>query len=195
MGALVLGLPAWLHRRRTGNTPSASGVWGSGLASPGLPPLGYSDRDEPPSIHVSRKLRNKVLDGFYMDLFALVRPEDETGNTGSKGKKGSRSATVERSFQNWLKGYTVYMSMVSAAYPERGWHLANHLGNILKVHSLVGEAPAMQYDAKFRKLASHNEMARWDLLHEKIWVVKVGPYARQHSDNDKRRAYPRRDAS
>lgn len=191
-GALVPGLPAWLHKWRVGGGSASGEVWGNRAPS-GLPPLRYSDRDEPPGIHLSCKLRNRVLDSFYVDLFSLVIPEDEPANTDSKGRKTSQGITVDRSSSNWLKGYTVYMSVILATYSERGWHLANHLGNVLRAQSLAGDAPAMQYDCEFRKLVSHNELARWDLLHGKIWVVKVGPYMKQAVDQEKRKAHLRRD--
>lgn len=102
---------------------------------------------------------------------------------------------VEHTFTNWLKGYSVYMSLVAATYPERGWHLANHLGNVLKAQCLAGDTLVMQYDIEFGKLASHNELARWDLLHKKIWVVKVGPYAKPSGDSNTRKTPLRRDAA
>ncbi|KAL8221468.1 UNVERIFIED_CONTAM: hypothetical protein K2H54_068173 [Gekko kuhli] len=158
-GALVPGLPAWLHKRRAKGEQDSSSVWVSEESQGALPPSQYSDIDDPPGIHLLRKLRERVLDGYYVDIFSLLKPEGEAGKTGpGQEKKRGSKGSPERSFQNWLKGYTVYMSLVAAAYPERGWHLANHLGNVLKARSMASDAPAMDYDEEFRKKASHNEL-------------------------------------
>lgn len=70
-------------------------------------------------------------------------------------------------------GHTVYLSLVSYAYSEPGWHLANHMGNGLKAQAVVGDALPIDYYEVFRKLASRNELFCWNLLNGKIWPLWV----------------------
>ena len=147
----------------------------------------HNDSDDPPGDHLLHKTREWALDGYYIDMFTLAKPDVDTPTTGSRAvKKGKKEPVRERSFANWLCGYTELMRLISAAYPERGWHLSNHLANMLEARASVGEAAAMAYDQAFRKKASNNPRARWDLKLHTAWVVEVGPHVRPRSDSDKR---------
>ena len=92
----------------------------------------------------------------------------------------------DRSFSNWLRGYTEFMRLILAAYPDRGWHLSNHLANVLEARSSAGDAAALAYDQAFRKKASNNPRARWDLKLLNTWTVEVGSHVRSRGDMEKR---------
>lgn len=147
-------------------------------------------------MHLLRKVRERALNGYFINIFDLLRPEGESGVTGTKQDKKERAkGGAERTFHNWMAGYTVYVTLVSAAFPERAWHLMNHLSNVLKARVLAGDCLAMDYDEAFRQRASHNELARWDLRNNDIWLEVVGPHARVRGDIDKKKLGWKRDAS
>lgn len=101
------------------------------------------------------------------------------GRTGTKrDKKGVAKAGAERTFSNWLASFNMYLNLVGAAYPDRAWHLINHQGNVLRARALSRDGPAMDYDEIFQRRASHNDLARWDVKNNDIWLETVGPYAR-----------------
>ncbi|XP_077161510.1 uncharacterized protein LOC143821444 isoform X2 [Paroedura picta] len=119
-GAFVPGLPAWLHYRRGEATRllDAEGI----PVGDRVPPNRFKDTEAPPGVHLPTKLRERALEGYYVDVFSFVRGKGKAGNTGSK-KDSKRQRTVpthERTFDNWLKGFTEYFTLVSASYPERG---------------------------------------------------------------------------
>lgn len=63
-----------------------------------------------------------------------------------------------------------------SAYPEWGWHLVNHISNVLKACTMANETVAIEYNEAFHKRAFYSEVARGDLINKKIWLVKVGPH-------------------
>ena len=109
-----------------------------------MPPSVHTDIDDPPGEHLRRKLRERALDGFYVDIFQFVKPDGEAGSTGSRKEAKRRlEAPRDRSFTSWLRGFTEYMALIAAAYPERGWHLCRHLSHVLEARATAGEAAAM----------------------------------------------------
>ncbi|KAL8219518.1 UNVERIFIED_CONTAM: hypothetical protein K2H54_026194 [Gekko kuhli] len=143
-GAHIPSLPPWAWKRR-GEGAGPGEVWGSELqdASRAIP--AFSDAEDPPGIHLPRKIRERILDGYYVDIFSLLKPDNEE----------------------------VFMGVVISSYPERGWHLVNHMANVLKARTMANESAAIEYDEAFRKRASYSAVARWDLINDKIWLVKA----------------------
>ncbi|KAL8203150.1 UNVERIFIED_CONTAM: hypothetical protein K2H54_042714 [Gekko kuhli] len=115
------------------------------------PPL--NNTKDPPGIHLSHKVREWILDGDYMETFTLLKPEADNCKLGLLSeKKGNKKDAVNSTILNWLTGYNVFMGVVQSAYPEHGWHLSNHLANVLR-------AAAISYDAVFHKQASQSDLA------------------------------------
>lgn len=75
LGALILAPPNWLHRWWAEWEPDHSIAWDSEQAHCGLPQCRYNDKDKPRGIHFPHKLRNWVLDGFYIDIFFLFETQ------------------------------------------------------------------------------------------------------------------------
>lgn len=174
------GLPSWaIQRRRVARYQGGPGeVWGSSDASEGNAAVSsVGDHENPPGIHLSERVREQILDGYYVNVFKLIKPEGPEGRRErpKRDRKGRRQTVTERTFTNWLRGYQVYMGVVMIGYPERGWHLNNHLGNVLRAKVLGGDMAAIHYDEDVRKRASENAKFRWDLLHSEVWLVEVGP--------------------
>ncbi|KAL8203483.1 UNVERIFIED_CONTAM: hypothetical protein K2H54_055302, partial [Gekko kuhli] len=182
------GLPAWaIHRRAL--TDRAGGdagvVWDEvDVANPSSILSTYSNGEEPPGLHLSEELRDSILDGYYVNVFTLLQKWGTEARTlkHDKKEKKERSEEAERTFINWVSGYLVYAGVVATAYPERGWHLINHMSNVVEARVLAGEGAAIDYDETCRKLASRNERARWDLLQDKIWLQEVGPCIKGKSE-------------
>lgn len=119
------------------------------------------------------------MDGYFIDVFTLLKPEGEAGKTGTKrDKKGTAKGATKRNFQNWLLGYIVYMTLMDTAFPEWAWHFINHFNNMLKSRVLVRELPVINYDETFHQRVYHNELACWDLRNSDIWLETVGPHGR-----------------
>lgn len=95
-----------------------------------------------------------------------MKPEGEEIHVGAKSKENrcSKRQGAERTFDNWLEGYAVFIGAMQAAYPERGWLLNNHYRNLLQARKLADDAAAIAYDEAFRKRASQSASIRWDQL-------------------------------
>lgn len=53
---------------------------------------------------------------------------------------------------------------------------------MLKARALAGDTAAVEYNEAFHNSASQNEKDRWELLHNKIWLVVVGPNIKGKSE-------------
>ncbi|KAL8207524.1 UNVERIFIED_CONTAM: hypothetical protein K2H54_057481 [Gekko kuhli] len=172
-GAHIPSLPPWAWKRR-GEGAGPGEVWGSELQDASRAFPAFSDAEDPPGIHLPRKIRERILDGYYVDIFSLLKPDNEEGMRGPQSEKNKNSRlAVERNFINWMSDYAVFMGVVISSYPERGWHLVSHMTNVLKACTMANESAAIEYDEAFRKRASYSAVARWDLINDKIWLVKA----------------------
>ncbi|KAJ7310516.1 hypothetical protein JRQ81_007438, partial [Phrynocephalus forsythii] len=106
--------------------------------------------EDSPGLHISRRVRKAILQRFYVDVFTLLKPEEEGGGMKERHKtKKPKCQATERNFENWLEGFAEYAGIIQAAYPERAWHLNNHYKNVLC--RVAGEAATLAYDENFRK--------------------------------------------
>ncbi|XP_077156398.1 uncharacterized protein LOC143819120 isoform X2 [Paroedura picta] len=180
--SFIPGIPKWMDLRRSNTTTllDEAGVPENERA----PPVKCKVSDAPPGAHLKPKLRERALEGYFVDFFALIPGQDSGGDTGSRRdkKKHKTFTACERTFDNWLKGYAVYLTIVAGSYPERGWHLGRYLSHILEARDIAGDEAAMEYDRLFRELASQNPDARWDLKHPDTWFVQVGSSAKRPRD-------------
>ncbi|KAL8221428.1 UNVERIFIED_CONTAM: hypothetical protein K2H54_067604 [Gekko kuhli] len=188
------GLPAWAIHRRALIARAARGpavVWDDvDVSDPSSIVSTYSNGEDPPGRHLSDEVRDSILDGYHVDVFTLHKKRGDEARTLKSGKKEKKDKTeeVERTFINWVSGYLVYAGVVATAYPDRGWHLLNHMSNVVKARILAGEGPAIEYDETCHKIASRDDRARWDLLQDKIWLLEedrfcaLAPGANRASD-------------
>uniref|UniRef100_UPI00109F2E4C uncharacterized protein LOC114596483 n=1 Tax=Podarcis muralis TaxID=64176 RepID=UPI00109F2E4C len=175
-GEEVSGLPDWAlsrrancHRKKFGGTQE----WKDGALVKDATTSTYSTSDVIPGDHLSPKLRAKILNGEFVDMFKLVPPAEELGRgekRPSHGKRKSKYPSVPRTFENWLDGFQAFMGTIVAAYPKRAVHLVAYLSHIRTACALAGEAAAISYDKKFRRKASRIPLARWDQIENGIWV-------------------------
>ena len=102
-GAFVPALPPWVAERRADTKLFLEEESRSG--SNIVPPSPHTDSDDPPGEHMLRKVRERALDGFYIDVFTLLKPDVVVPSTGSRYDRHSKKVPArERSFSNWLRG-------------------------------------------------------------------------------------------
>ncbi|XP_077200356.1 uncharacterized protein LOC143840680 [Paroedura picta] len=191
-GAYVPGIPTWMHQRRVNSDRllNEAGIPVEARA----PPVKYTAADAPPGVHLQEKIRERALEGYYVDLFSLIKGQEQGGDTGSRRDRKRRKdfPLVERNFDNWMRGYTEYLTLIVGSYPERAWHLGRYQSHILEARNLAGDEAAMDYDRVFRELASQNEDARWDLKHPDTWMVYVGFSAHRSQEKSQQKGSGRR---
>nr|XP_008110540.1 PREDICTED: uncharacterized protein LOC103279091 [Anolis carolinensis] len=186
--ALVPGLPKWAIRDRTETAAALGapcGAWGKRKAPAPTLPGPFQDNEDPPGTHLSPHIISKILKGYYVDVFSLIKPEGEDGREPpQKGRrrKGEKDRPVEQNFVNWMAGFSEYLGVVATSFPDRAWHLANHQKTVVKARRMAGEAAAIAYDEAFRKRVSQSARVRWDLKNHDIWLTEVGPSIKSKSD-------------
>ncbi|CAI5799328.1 Hypothetical predicted protein [Podarcis lilfordi] len=189
LGEDISRLPLWVHERRANShrkSLNGSLKWkGGSLVEDVKTPTNVST-DFILGNHLSQKKRTKILNGDYIDIFTLLPPTKMTGKGEKKclyEKRRYRTPRAERTFENWLEGYQVFMGVVSAAYPKCAMHLIAHMAHVRRAFALAGENAALSYDEDFRRNASLLPSTRWDLRDQNYWMEHVGPYVEKKSQD------------
>ncbi|XP_077791585.1 uncharacterized protein LOC144329031 [Podarcis muralis] len=191
-GEDCVGLPSWAHERRANSyrrTFNGTLEWKDGALVPDVKTSTHLSTDFIVGNHLSQRKRDKILNGDFIDIFRLLPPAKLTGKgekRRSYGKRRYRTPRAERTFDNWLDGFQVFMGVVSAAYPKRAMHLIAYLAHVRRARELAGDTAALNYDEDFRRNASLLSSTRWDLRDQNYWSEHVGPYVdKKHQDSSK----------
>ncbi|XP_077781382.1 uncharacterized protein LOC144327054 [Podarcis muralis] len=181
------GIPLWAHERRANSHRKVfNGVlyWKDGALVEDVKVATNQPTDFILGNHLSQRKRNKILNGDYVDIFTLLPPTKITGKgekRRSYGRRRYRTPRAERTFDNWLDGYQVFMGVVCAAYPHRAMDLVAYQAHVRRARALAGENAALTYDENFRRNASLHPTTRWDLTDPNYWGEDVNPYIEKKS--------------
>nr|XP_034966506.1 uncharacterized protein LOC118082785 [Zootoca vivipara] len=193
-GEDLVGLPVWAHERRANShrkTFDGTLEWKDGALVPDVKKSTFASSDFILGNHLSNKKRNKILNGDYVDIFTLLPPAKMKGKGEKKpayGKRKYREPRAERTFENWLDGFQIYMGTIVACYPKRAMHLLAYMAHVRRAYALAGEGPALLYDEDFRRNASLLSSTRWDLRDQNFWGEHVGPYIEKKQPESARSA-------
>ncbi|XP_077781634.1 uncharacterized protein LOC144327209 [Podarcis muralis] len=181
-GEDCVGLPLWVHERRANSyRKSFNGTleWKNGALVQDVKTSTNLSTDFIVGAHLSQKKRNKILNGEYIDIFRLLPPAKIMGRGEKRrhqGRRKYRTPRAERTFDNWMDGFQVFMGVVSAAYPKRVMHLIAYQAHVRRARDLAGDIAAINYDEDFRRNASLLSSTRWDLRDQNYWSEHVGPF-------------------
>ena len=65
------------------------------------PPSSHTDMEEFPGEHLPHEVRERALDGFYVDIFALIKSDEGSGIRGSRvDTQGKKELVREHNFAN-----------------------------------------------------------------------------------------------
>lgn len=180
------GLPLWVHERRANShrkSFNGSLEWKGGALVEDVKTSTNVSTDFILGNLLSKKKRTKILNGHYIDIFTLLPLTGKGEKKRIYGKRRYRTPQAERTFENWLDGYQVFMGVVSAAYPKRAMHLIAHMAHVRRAFTLAGEDAALSYDEDFRRNASLLPSTRWELRDENYWMDHVAPYVKKKSQD------------
>lgn len=175
------GLPKWVWERRANSHRARYGAvqeCREGVLVPDVRVSTNSARDIIPGAHLSSKLRSRILDGRYVDIFSLAPPLDgqEPLDKGlSVPKRRTIVAKADRTFERWMDSFQVFAGVISAAYPKRSLHLWVYLSIVRSAFTMAGETAALSYDQNFRRRAAKIPTARWDRKDLDVWTTYVAP--------------------
>lgn len=176
-GETASGLPKWAWERRANTHRAKYGAVQEcmdGVLVPDVKVSTNSARDIIPGMHLTSKLRSRILNGRFVDMFKLVPPSEDQ-EKGNASKRRSASSYVDRTFENWLDGFQVFAGIVTAAYPRRSLHLIVYLSIVRSAFTKAGEKAAIKYDENFRRRAAKIPSARWDRKDLDVWTTYVAP--------------------
>ncbi|XP_077783390.1 uncharacterized protein LOC144327500 [Podarcis muralis] len=177
-GELASGLPKWAWERRANTHRAKYGAvqeCRDGVLVPDVKVSTNSARDIIPGSHLSTKLRSRILNGRYVDMFKLIPPSEDQEKGSSSSRKRPGIATADRTFERWLDCFQVFAGVVMAAYPRRSVHLMVYLTTVRSAFSKAGEKAAIKYDENFRRRAAKIPSARWDRKDLDVWTTYVAP--------------------
>ncbi|CAI5766413.1 Hypothetical predicted protein, partial [Podarcis lilfordi] len=186
------GLPSWIWECRTRRHRRAFGAkepcGEDGLDAKGqVRASNFKTTDQPPGIRLKKNIRNRILNGEFVDLFALLSPAYSCSSKfkPESRRKKEKAVDIDRTFDNWLAAFASYMGLVATAYPDRPWHLANYLGIILKAKKMAGDSAALAYDELFRERAAEEPTARWNIKDNDLWSEVVAPNFQKRAFGEK----------
>ncbi|XP_077774031.1 uncharacterized protein LOC144324927 [Podarcis muralis] len=176
-GEAASGLPRWAWQRRANTHRARYGAvqeCKDGVLVPDVKVSTNSTRDVIPGSHLSTKLRARILNGRYVEIFKLAPPsEDQERVSSSRRRTGVPSA--DKTFERWLDCFQVFAGVVMAAYPRRSLHLLVYLSIVRSAFTKAGEKAAIKYDENFRRRAAKIPSARWDRKDLDVWTTYVAP--------------------
>ncbi|CAI5774930.1 Hypothetical predicted protein [Podarcis lilfordi] len=186
------GLPSWIWERHTRRHRRAFGAK-EPCGEDGLDVKGkvrasnFKTTDQPPGIQLKKNIRNRILNGEFVDLFALLSPAYSCSSKfkPESRRKKEKAVDIDRTFDNWLAAFASYVGLVAAAYPDRAWHLANYLGIILKAKKMAGDSAALAYDELFRERTAEEPTTRWDIKDNDLWSEVVAPNFKKRAFGEK----------
>ncbi|XP_077791725.1 uncharacterized protein LOC144329089 [Podarcis muralis] len=176
-GEEASGLPRWAWERRANAHRAKYGAvqeCRDGVLVPDVKVSTNSARDIIPGSHLATKLRSRILNGRYVDMFKLAPPSEDQEKADFP-KKRPGNPTVDKTFEHWLDCFQVFAGVVVAAYPRRSLHLFVYLSIVRSAFTKAGEKAAIKYDENFRRRAARIPSARWDRRDLDVWTTHVAP--------------------
>ncbi|XP_077782854.1 uncharacterized protein LOC144327388 [Podarcis muralis] len=176
-GESASGLPRWAWDRRANTHRARYGAvqeCKDGVLVPDVKVSTNSARDIIPGSHLSTKVRSRILNGRYVDIFILAPPSEDQ-EKGNSSKKRPGAPNMDRTFEQWLDCFQVFAGVVVAAYPRRSLHLLVYLSIVRSAFTKAGEKAAIKYDENFRRRAAKIPSARWDRKDLDVWTTYVAP--------------------
>ncbi|XP_053159419.1 uncharacterized protein LOC128347977 isoform X2 [Hemicordylus capensis] len=128
--------------------------------------------------HLLPATKEKILKGEYVDIFSLLFREPEVKHKEGESCKDhavTKRKPVEKSWNNWLSGFTIYMGVVIPAQPARALALVKYMDIIHRAVSDFAGNAWVRYDENFRMRAALDPSMPWDAPHLELWVLIMSP--------------------
>ncbi|XP_053167389.1 uncharacterized protein LOC128351680 isoform X3 [Hemicordylus capensis] len=193
---VIGGLQGAAEQVWLGNRPAAGSlnILGSSPApiseaggSPGYYPMGvlpspqhapYGGMGLPLGGHLLPSTKEKILKGEYVDIFSLLFREPEVKHKegeSCKEHEATKRKPVEKTWNNWLSGFTIYMGVIVQAQPARAPSLLKYMDIIHRAVSDFAGSSWIRYDESFRMRAALDPTLPWDAPLQELWLVTMSP--------------------
>ncbi|XP_061486363.1 uncharacterized protein LOC133386672 isoform X1 [Rhineura floridana] len=123
--------------------------------------------------HLLLGTKEKIWRGEYIDLFTLLFCETEVKlKDGQEVKEREAAITrkVDRVWPNWLNAYTIYMGVMTQAYPSRALSMIKYQDIVHRAFREFSGTAWLWYDQNFRQRAALDPTLRWDIEHAGLWL-------------------------
>ncbi|XP_053169074.1 protein diaphanous homolog 1-like isoform X1 [Hemicordylus capensis] len=118
--------------------------------------------------------KEKILKGEYIDIFSLLfRKPGVKHKEGEsfKDHEATKRKPVEKTWNNWLSGFTIYMGVIVQAQPARGPALLKYMDMIHRAVSDFAGSSWIRYDESFCMRAALDPSLPWDTPLQELWLV------------------------
>ncbi|XP_053112579.1 formin-F-like isoform X2 [Hemicordylus capensis] len=193
---VMSGLQGAAEQVWSGNWPPGGSLPPPGVApasvttmgsQPGFYPMGivpspqhapYGGMGLPLGDHLLPSTKEKILKGEYVDIFSLLFREPEVKHKegeSCKEHEATKRKPVEKTWNNWLSGFTIYMGVIVQAQPARGPALLKYMDIIHRAVSDFSGSSWVRYDESFRMRAALDPTLPWDAPLQELWLVTMSP--------------------
>ncbi len=150
----------------------------------------------PLDLHVSPKLREKVLSGKFVELGELLEKDPERLEmldiSFSRNKVVAKSKSdVVRTFDQYDLAWDIFMTIYARKEENKSElpALVKHRANVKDIHDRQGRW--LFYDSQFRRLKELlGSDLQWDCLHGEIYMKAMSPISRMERRTEIREAVP-----
>lgn len=130
-------------------------------------------------MHVSQQLRDKIINGEYIELESLLEnahedhPKnivvDNKGNLSLKQKSGKRIVDIN----TWIDAFLTYTSIYTTAHPSSTQGLLKYIFNIKLGASRCAGQGWLNYDRQFRIKRARNLSTNWGAVDMELWLLYI----------------------
>lgn len=153
----------------------------------GSQPLGLMSITAPLGGHVSTAMRQKIVNGEFVDLGALLFGRETEPTQGfTFNASGALIAIPQRTRQiftidQWTDAFITFTAIFVTQHPHRAPELLKYM-NIIReaAHKFAGPG-WRQYDIEFRRRHAATPTASWALIDGELWCTILMSYGSQRA--------------
>jgi len=127
-------------------------------------------------LNVSQNLKEKIINGEYVDLGALlVNSTEDQSNTlvinNGQLQFQQKSSKKIVDLNTWLDAFLIYTSIYTTVHPESIQGLLKYMYNIRLGASRCSGFGWREYDKQFRLKKAKNQALAWGTVDQELWLL------------------------
>ena len=135
------------------------------------------------ALNVSQDIRNKIVNGQYVDLAKLLGNSNEPQKQTIVMVNGELQTTDKASkkinnIQQWTDAFIIYASIYLQAHPTKSLDLLKYMSDIRLAAARSSSLGFREYDQQFRLKLSNNPSGTWGVVDPELWLLYVTPSAK-----------------
>ena len=154
------------------NQPGHSGITSSSLSV--TPIISMNDQL---GVNVSQQLRDKIINGEYVDLGALLaNSSNEQSNALTLDSNGQITLQPKQTkkindISMWLDAFLIFTSLYTTAHPDSMQGLLKYMYNVKLGAGRTSGLGWRDYDQQFRLKKAKNPSLSWGIIDLELWLL------------------------